>query len=641
MQEQNSDHSIIKFLEDSAKCSMLRFSTAGSVDDGKSTLIGRLLHDSKNIYEDQLDSLMKRSVKRGKESLELALVTDGLKAEQEQGITIDVAYRYFSTPKRKFILADTPGHEQYTRNMATGASTADVTIILIDARKGIVTQTRRHSFIASLMGVPRLLVAVNKMDMVDYAEDVFVQIKKDYMAFAEKLGIRDVRFIPVSALEGDNIVTPSKKMPWYHGETLIEYLENVYNQADANLVDFRFPVQCIINPSANFRGYAGMLSSGVIRVGEDVLALPSMKKSKVKTIELHSVLNKDHQLSEARANQSVVITLEDQLDVGRGSMLVRPGNAPKVETNFEAMVIWMSEQPLDINKKYFIRHTVNEARVLITEVKYKIDINALSRKPGGALELNEIGRMSLQSTAPLFLDSYQANRGTGNFILIDPENFATVAAGMIMDRSSQDLELLGADSEKPRSQNLHHESGLIERSDREQKFGHVARTYWFTGLSGSGKSTIAKAFEKKLFENNRPVYLLDGDNLRTGLNKDLGFSAKDRQENLRRVAEVAKLFNEAGVSVICAFISPTVEDREQARKIIGDSCFIEVYLSTSLEICEKRDPHLLYQKARQGEIKNFTGISAPYEAPKNPDVAIDTNALSIQECVAQLLRISK
>ncbi len=634
-----SDQNIIKFLEDSAKCSMLRFSTAGSVDDGKSTLIGRLLHDSKNIYEDQLDSLMKRSVKRGKESLELALVTDGLKAEQEQGITIDVAYRYFSTPKRKFILADTPGHEQYTRNMATGASTADVTIILIDARKGIITQTRRHSFIASLMGVPRLLVAVNKMDVVDYSQETFEKIKTDYIDFAAKLGIRDVRFIPVSALEGDNIVLPSKNMPWYHGETLIEYLENVYNQADANLIDFRFPVQFIINPDASFRGYAGMLSSGVIRVGEDILALPSMKKSRVKTIELHSASN-NHQLSEARANQSVVITLEDQLDVGRGSMLVRPGNAPKVETNFEAMVIWMSEQALDINKQYFVRHTINEARVLITEVKYKVDINALSRKPGGVLELNEIGRLSLHSTAPLFLDSYQANRGTGNFILIDPDTFATVAAGMIMDRSSQDLELLGADPQKPRSQNLHHESGLIERKTREQKFGHSASTYWFTGLSGSGKSTIAKAFEKKLFENNRPCYLLDGDNLRTGLNKDLGFSAKDRQENLRRVAEVAKLFNEAGISTICAFISPTVQDREQAREIIGANSFREIYLSTPLNVCEQRDPHQLYQKARLGEIKNFTGISAPYEPPIKPDLIIDTNRLTIEEAVTLLQKIT-
>jgi bifunctional enzyme CysN/CysC len=635
---------VLEFLEESAKCTLLRFSTAGSVDDGKSTLIGRLLHDSKNIYEDQLESLKKRSQKRGALTtapIELALVTDGLKAEQEQGITIDVAYRYFSTPKRRFILADSPGHEQYTRNMATGASTADLTIILIDASKGVITQTRRHSFIASLMGVPRLLVAVNKMDLVDFSEEVFNQIKVDYISFAEKLGIRDVRFIPVSALNGDNVVKNSENMPWYHGESLIDYLENVYNQSDVNLVDFRFAVQYVINPSANYRGYAGQIASGVIRVGEEVLCLPSMKKSKIKSIELFSPTDQKHSLTEARAPQSVVMTLEDQIDVGRGHMLVRPGNPAKVEKTFDSMMVWMSEAPLDMGKQYIIKHTTNETKALITEIKYKVDINSLSRKPGSALNLNEIGRLSLTTAAPLFVDTYRQNRNTGNFVLVDAQTFETVAAGMILDHSSHDLALLTEEDSSPKSQNLHAEIGNIQRSDREDKFGFAASTFWFTGLSGSGKSTVAKALEQRFFDGARPVYRLDGDNLRTGLNRDLDFSFEGRQENLRRVAEVAKLFNDAGISVICSFISPTLADREAAKNIIGAESFIEVHISTALEVCEQRDPHNLYKKARSGEIKNFTGISAPYEAPTRPDLSLDTGKLSVDDCVNLLLDLKR
>lgn len=630
------------YLARAKTSTLLRFSTAGSVDDGKSTLIGRLLHDSKNIYEDHLAALHKKSA--GREdggALALALLTDGLRAEQEQGITIDVAYRYFSTPKRRFILADSPGHEQYTRNMATGASTADLTILLVDARKGVITQTKRHAFIASLLGVPRLLIAINKMDLVDYSEDVFNSIRADFVDFAGRLGVRELRFVPIAALPGDNVVEPSSNMPWYHGETVMEYLESVYIDSDANLVDFRFPVQYVIRPNQDYRGFAGQIASGTIRVGEEVTVLPAQKRSKVKSIEYMSRDPKARSLDYAFAPMSVTISLEDEIDTSRGDMIVRSNNLPRSLQEFEAMVVWMSEAEMDLARNYIVMHTTRETKATIQGVRYGVDVNTLHRLPGHALKLNEIGRVSLVTKQPLFLDPYERNRATGNFILIDPESFLTVGAGMIIDRLPQPVlreeESREHGQAKLVKEDLHREESLISRADREQLFGHQSVTLWFTGLSGSGKSSIAKALERKLFDSGRPVYRLDGDNLRFGLNSDLAFSKEDRAENIRRVAEVARLFNEAGITVIASFISPYAQDREMARKVIGGSQFIEIHLSTPIEVCESRDPHGLYKKARSGGISDFTGIDSPYEAPTAAEITLDTASESIESCVAKIV----
>lgn len=629
-----------KLLEEATKGSLLRFSTAGSVDDGKSTLIGRLLHDSKNIYEDQLSTLQKDSKGgEGGEKLSLALVTDGLKAEREQGITIDVAYRYFSTPKRRFILADTPGHEQYTRNMATGASTADLTIVLIDASKGVVVQTKRHAFIASLMGVPRLLVAINKMDLAGFDEGVYTKIRDEFEEFASRLGIKELRFIPVSALKGDNIVRASTQMPWFHGETIMEYLENVYIGGDINMVDFRFPVQGTQRPHQNYRGYSGQIASGIIHCGDEIMALPSMKKSRVKSIDIFGEPGKLKNLPSAQAPRSVTIVLEDEIDIGRGDMIVRSLNAPSPLQQFEAMLVWMSEERLDPQKPYLVRHTTRETKLIVNEIAYRVDVNTLSRTKTETLALNEIGRVSFTATMPLFLDSYRKNRSTGNFILIDPGTYRTVAAGMVIDRLPQNVRAKTPASAANINPDLHEEKGAIDRKAREERSGHRAKTIWFTGLSGSGKSTLAKALEQKLFEGGRQIYRLDGDNLRGGLNKDLGFSAADRTENIRRVAEVARLFNEAGVSVICAFISPYENDRRSAREVIGAESFVEVYLETPLEVCESRDPHSLYKKARAGKLKEFTGVSAPYEPPKNAELVLNTANHDVSSCLDIIMRV--
>jgi bifunctional enzyme CysN/CysC len=631
---------IAEFLERSAEATLLRFSTAGSVDDGKSTLIGRLLHDSKNVYEDHLRAI-EALADGGSEELPLALLTDGLKAEREQGITIDVAYRYFSTPKRHFILADTPGHEQYTRNMATGCSTANLMILLIDAKSGVVTQTKRHAFIGSLLGVPRFLVTINKMDLVDYSERVFEKIREDFLEFAGKLGVKELRFIPVSALHGDNIVKPGRSMPWYRGETVMEHLENVYAAGDVNLVDFRFPVQCALRPNQNYRGYAGQIASGTITVGEEVLVLPSMRKSRIKSIDVHGGHSGSGSLQEAFAPMSVALTLTDEIDVGRGDMIVRSHNAPQVQSQCEAMLVWMSDTPMDLSRPYIIMHTSRQARAFIDEVTYKVDVNTLHRTPGAPLQLNEIGRVSLSSAKPLMLDSYRKNRATGNFILIDAASFHTVAAGMVLDSMPQQMLPVGRREPEERghvSTNIHVESSSLTREARETKLGCRAVTLWITGLSGSGKSSIARALERRLFQDDRLVYRLDGDNLRFGLNRDLGFSREDRSENIRRAAEVAHLFNQAGVTVISSFISPFQSDREQARGIIGADSFIEVYLDTPLEVCESRDPHGLYQKARRGEIAEFTGITSPYEAPLSPQIALQTDKMNIEECIDAVVK---
>lgn len=630
--------SVPEYLAQSAKSSLLRFATAGSVDDGKSTLVGRLLHDTDNILEDHLAALQQRAKKEGSTSLALALVTDGLKAEREQGITIDVAYRYFSTNRRRFILADCPGHEQYTRNMATGCSTADLMIVLVDARHGIVSQTKRHSFIGSLLGVPRFLIAINKMDLVDYSQAVFDKIAAEFSDFAAKLGIKELKFVPISALLGDNVVTPSQNMDWYHGETVMDYLESVYTGGDSNLIDFRLPVQGVLRPNQDYRGFTGQIASGEIRVGEEIVVLPGMQRSKVSSIDVYSAKPEGRSLQKAIAPMSVAIQLADEVDVGRGAMLVRPANVPAVTTSFEAMVVWMSDTPLDLATRYIISHTSRSTKATISELRYRIDVNTLSRQESHSLAANEVGRVSLESADALFIDPYKSNRATGSFVLIDPRSFTTVAAGMILDRHVADDSIKRSD---PSSANtaaiLHLEESVISRAKREEQLGAKAVTIWLTGLSGSGKSTVAKELENRLFSQKRAVYRLDGDNLRSGLNSDLGFSEADRAENIRRVAEVAKLFNQAGVSVVCALISPLIKDREMARNIIGPESFVEVYLSTPIEICKQRDPHGLYKRALAGEIKNFTGVSAPYEPPTAAQFVFNTAEVGVDGIVREVL----
>jgi bifunctional enzyme CysN/CysC len=637
-----ADEKINEILDQSAKATLLRFSTAGSVDDGKSTLIGRLLHDSKNVFDDHLQSLEKASTKAGKQGgLELELLTDGLRAEREQGITIDVAYRYFSTPKRHFILADAPGHEQYTRNMATGASTANAALLLIDARHGVVTQTKRHAFILSLLGVPRFLVAVNKMDLVDYKEEVFEQIRSDFTAFAAKLDVKELRFVPISAKEGDNVVHTSKHMAWFQGETVMDYLERVYTGSDTNLIDFRFPVQYVVRPNQNYRGYAGQVISGTIRVGEEIIVLPSRKRSRIQSIDTFGKDGHTDSHKEAFAPMSITITLEDQIDIARGDMIARIENVPLVQDRIEAMVVWMGEEQFQPQRPYILKHTTRETKAIVDQIKYRVDVNTLHRIDPAPLSLNEIGRVSFRLAQPLFLDTYKRNRSNGSFILIDPDSLQTVAAGMIIDRRPQQGRTASADQdpETVTSANIHQEAGFITKGARESRYGFKATTLWFTGLSSSGKSSIAKALEQKLFEERRPVYRLDGDNLRFGLNRDLGFSASDRAENIRRVAEVARLFNQAGITVICSFISPFKKDRELAKDIIGADSYCEVFVDTPLEVCESRDPHGLYKKARLGEIREFTGISSPYEEPETPDIVIKAAEVSIEECAALVYQI--
>jgi bifunctional enzyme CysN/CysC len=626
---------IVEFLERNAAKDLLRFSAVGSVDDGKSTLIGRLLHDTKSIYEDQLSTLRADSARVGTgPEIDFALLTDGLRAEREQGITIDVAYRYFSTPRRNFIIADTPGHEQYTRNMATGASTAHLAIILIDATRGILTQTKRHSFIASLLGIPRLLIAVNKMDLVGYAQEVFDRIAGEFTEFAARLGIANLTFIPISALQGDNVVTWSPKMPWYHAESVLDHLETVYIGSDRNLVDLRLPIQYVIRPHRDFRGYAGQIASGVLRKGEEILAVPSMRATRVK-----SILSYQGEHEYAFAPMSVTVTLEDEIDLSRGDLLVHPRNLPSVQSSFEAMLVWMADTPMDVSRPYLIKHTTRAVKATVQRVEYRVDVNTLSRGPAHALTLNEIGRVAFQSNQKLFLDPYKNNRLTGSFIVVDPIGNGTVAAGMVIDRLPESqLRAPAIDLSTPRSEHIRAEVSPVSADARARLLGQRALTIWLTGLSGSGKSSIAQELERRLHAEGRHVYALDGDNLRFGLNRDLTFSRDDRSENIRRAAEVARLFNDAGTIVLVPIISPFREDRDRARAIIGPDRFVEVYLSTSLAVCEARDAKGLYKKARAGEIAEFTGISAPYEAPEHPALALDTSALGLAECADVLLR---
>jgi bifunctional enzyme CysN/CysC len=616
---------------------LLRFTTTGSVDDGKSTLIGRLLYETKSIYEDQYAAIEKTSKRKGLNEVDLALLLDGLSAEREQNITIDVAYRYFETPSRKFIIADTPGHIQYTRNMITGASTADLAIILIDARNGILTQSKRHGFICSLLQIPHLIVAVNKMDLIGYSEEIYNQIVEQYEEFSEKLDIHNVVFIPVSALIGDNIIEKSSRMPWYDGSTLLHYLESVHVSADRNLIDFRFPVQYVIRPHLDFRGFSGRIASGTISPGEEVVALPSGRRTTVKSIKIY-----DEDLDEAFAPQSVVLTLNDEIDISRGDMIVRKNNLPQVGGHIEAMICWMDEQPLSMRMSYILKHTTRSVKAFISRILYRNDVDTMHRERGvKTLALNEIGRVEIRTALPIFFDPYKANHGTGSFILIDPLTNNTVAAGMIrgaVKRIDDLIERTGPETAtRKKSPHTIWSDWNIDRAVREMQNGHKGAVLWLTGYSGAGKSTIARNLEKKLFEAGCRTMLLDGDSLRHGLCGDLGFSDKARSENIRRVGEVAKLFFEAGHIVACTFISPFAKDRAFVRSLFPPGSFLEVYVKCDLEVCQRRDPNGLYQKASTGEIEDFTGISSPYEAPCNPEIILETDLQSVEDNVAYII----
>lgn len=615
---------------------LLRFTTAGSVDDGKSTLIGRLLYDSKSIFEDQMEAIEHTSRNGGDEELNLALLTDGLKAEREQKITIDVAYRYFATPKRKFIIADTPGHVQYTSNMVTGASTADLAVILVDAQKGLLTQSKRHAFISSLLQIPNLVVAINKMDLVDYDQNVYEKIVSDFKEFARKLDVNNITYIPISALKGDNVVGKSNNTYWYQGTTLLHHLENVKVDTALNVVDFRLPVQYVIRPDQSFRGFAGRVASGHIRQGDEVMALPSRLTSKVKEIVTH-----DDNLHEAGPGDSVVVTIEDEIDISRGDMLVRVNNVPTTDSKLEAYLCWMSSEPLETGKPYLLMHTTRTTQVYIDDIIYNMNVDTLHRNDADTLKLNEIGRVSLTTSQPLFFDPYKINQKTGSFIIIDPATNVTVGGGMIRAINPK-KEISGVETKQQKtSPNVTWQPWNIGREQREERNGHKAAVLWFTGVSGAGKTTIAKALENKLFEKNIQTMLLDGDQVRHGLNGDLGFSPQDRTENIRRVGEVARLFFEQGNIVLCTFVSPYKEDREFVKSLFPNGRFIEIQVQCDTETVMKRDPKGLYAKAEKGEIKDLTGFNMEHEISENPEIVIDTTNSDIDASVSKVYTLLK
>lgn len=586
--------------------SLLRFLTCGSVDDGKSTLIGRLLYDSQLILDDQLASLKKESHNRtvGDEGIDFSLLVDGLAAEREQGITIDVAYRFFSTDKRKFIVADTPGHEQYTRNMATGASNADLALVLVDARKGMLTQTRRHSFILSLIGVKHVVLVVNKIDLVDYDQTVFDRIVAEYRAFAEPLGFASLAAVPVSALRGDNMISPSANTPWYDGVPLVPYLETIEVAEDRTARPFRFPVQWVNRPNLDFRGFSGTIASGTIAVGDEVLIASSRKPAVIRRI-----VTMDGDLQVAIAGQAVTLVLDREVDVSRGDVLSRPGETPEFSNQFQARVIWMSEEPAFPGRSYLLKLGTQTVPATITDLKYRTNVNTLEQAAATKIDLNEVATVTIATDKPVAFDAYGANPLTGGFILVDRLSNATLGAGTI-------------DYGLRRAQNLTYQSFDVNRDVRADLKGQSPRIVWFTGLSGSGKSSVANLLEKRLTAEGRHAYILDGDNVRHGLNKDLGFTEAARVENIRRVAEVAKLMADAGLIVLVSFISPFEKERRLAREIAGDIDFTEVYVDTPLAVCEARDPKGLYKRARAGEIKNFTGIDSPFEPPGTPEIVL-------------------
>jgi bifunctional enzyme CysN/CysC len=595
------------YLRQQERKGWLRFITCGSVDDGKSTLIGRLLYESRLIHEDQLAQLAVDSARVGTRGgeLDLALLVDGLAAEREQGITIDVAYRYFSTEKRKFIVADTPGHEQYTRNMATGASTADAAVILVDARKGVLTQTRRHSHVVALLGLRHVLVAVNKMDLVGFDAATFERIRTEYSAFAARVGLTDVRFVPISAVAGDNVVARSERMPWHPGPTLLEYLETVEVERDTVDGPFRFPVQWVIRPDQDFRGLAGTVAGGRVRPGDRVRVLPSGRESQVARIVTY-----DGDLPEAEAGRSVTLTLQDPLDVGRGDLVVAADAPAACADQWQATVIWMHEQPLLPGRTYLAKLGPRTVPATVTELRHRVAVDTLEPLAAKQLELNQIGVCNLSLAAPMPFDPYADNRDTGGFILIDHASCETVGAGLVH------FALRRAD-------NLHWQALAVDRAARAALKHQHACVLWFTGLSGAGKSTIANLVEKRLHALGRHTYLLDGDNVRHGLNRGLGFTDADRVENVRRVAEVAKLMADAGLIVLVSFISPFRAERQLARDLLPPGEFVEVHVDVPLAEAERRDPKGLYAKARRGELRNFTGLDSPYEPPESPELRID------------------
>ena len=623
---------IKQFLDRDEQKDLLRFLTAGSVDDGKSTLIGRLLYDSKLLYEDQLSALKKDSKRVGSVGgdIDYALLLDGLKAEREQGITIDVAYRYFSTSKRKFIIADTPGHEQYTRNMVTGASTANLAIILVDARQGVVTQTRRHTFIVSLLGIKHVILAVNKMDLVDYDQKVFDKIYTDYREFITRLKIPDLHAIPLSALKGDNVVEKSKHTPWYSGPPLLELLETIHISSDRNLIDFRFPVQYVLRPDAGFRGYAGKIASGVVRPGDDILILPSEKRTKIREI-----ITYDGNLDYAFPPQSVTLTIADEIDISRGDMLVHPDNIPRAGRHFEAMLVWMDEKPLDSSLNFFFKHTTKTTKVRIDKIRYKINVNSLRKTETENLQLNEIGRVVLTTSTPIFFDPYLKNRQTGSFIIIDPLTNNTSAVGMIIDRVASDQ--LPSRITSPDSATRPDRS-LITSAERQTRMKQKGATIWITGLHASGKNELAYALERQLFDLGHTVVVLDGASVRSGLSRELDFDPADRAEHLRRVAETAKIINDHGILVIVVFISPRRSIRAQLAEIIGRERFLEVYAKASLNWCRQHDATGLFAKAEQGNLRFVPGIDIAYEEPQTPDLTIPMETMSIPTAVEQIIK---
>jgi bifunctional enzyme CysN/CysC len=618
---------------------LLRFATAGSVDDGKSTLIGRLLYDSKQVFSDQLEHIEQTSERMGHDFVDLSLLTDGLRAEREQGITIDVAYRYFATAQRRFIIADTPGHEQYTRNMVTGASTADLVIVLVDARKGVLAQSRRHAFIASLLNIPHLVVCVNKMDLVDYDEGVFAGIVREFDRFAARLELADVTFIPISALDGDNVVERSQAMPWYQGPPLLYHLEHVHIASDRNLIDVRFPVQWVIRPrDSDYRAYAGQVAGGIMRPGDEVVVLPGGQHTKIAAVDTFA-----GEVPEAFPPMSVALRLSDDVDVSRGSVIARPHNQPTVASGVETLLCWMSERPLDPRRRYLVKHTTRTAAVGGLEIRYRIDVDTLRREEDAdTLALNDLGRVRVELTAPLVFDSYRRNRVTGSLIVIDEATNETVAAGVVLDTEADAQEAVAAAGVEPktkRSPNVRWQRTAMTREERWSALGCEGATVWFTGLPAAGKSTIAAAVEERLVRSGRVAYLLDGDNLRHGLNGDLGFDEAARTENVRRTAHVARLLAECGAVALVSLVSPYAADRELAAGLHAaqELPFLEVFVSTSLERCEARDPKGLYARARAGELDGLTGVGAPYEPPSDPDVVLGAGEEDIEAAVARVL----
>ena len=625
------------YLDQDEKKDLLRLLTAGSVDDGKSTLIGRLLFDSKKIYEDQLSALERDSKRVGHagEEIDYALLLDGLKAEREQGITIDVAYRYFSTNKRKFIIADTPGHTQYTRNMVTGASTANLAIILIDATKGVITQTRRHTFLVSLLGIKHVVLAVNKMDLVNYDQKVFDEIVAEYKSFITQLDVPDVNFIPLSALKGENVVEPTTLMPWYHGPSMLEFLESVHISSDRNFDDMRFPVQYVLRPDLDFRGFSARVASGIIRKGEEIMVLPSRKTSKIKEI-----ITYDGNLDEAFPPQSVTITLEDEIDISRGDMIVYPDNLPRVERHFESMLVWMDEKPMNPNVQLFIKHANNTTRVKFDQIKYKVDVNTLQKSSIDHFELNEIGRVVMTTNKAIYFDPYKKNRSTGSFILIDPMTHNTVAVGMIIDKlNAEDLpsKIVDEKTLEANKSRIHRGECLIPDAQREKRYNQKGTTLWITGLHGSGKNELAFTLEKELFDAGATVVLLDGSSIRSGLSNELDFSPADRAEHLRRVAHISKLLNEQGIITICSFISPDENIRKQVIQIIGEDRFKLIHMDASLEFCKQNKPEL-YEKFEQGLIENLPGADLQFVEPENPTLLLrpETRATNTKTIVEYL-----